>query len=84
MLNCCGKNRKTPFCPICGKSLIEPAEELLAELRRQLALVNPREAKYAKLIRWMRWIEDSMVGNAINVKVLTPLDIVQTPTESGG
>lgn len=34
MNTCCGQDRTTPYCPMCGKQLVlPPAEELLAYVR---------------------------------------------------
>lgn len=47
-MKCCGSDRATPFCPICGKKLSSPSAlvDLLADLRKRERMAHKKWDKY--------------------------------------
>lgn len=64
-MNCCGKDRKTPFCPICGKQLVDVGADLLLAIKSEAdKIVNPGAspracARLERLERWIDWIKSA-------------------------
>jgi hypothetical protein len=56
-MECCGEERKTPFCPQCGKKIVDAngLQGLLLHVQQRVRSLKRTPSDPKKLDKWQSW-----------------------------